>query len=157
MATTVVQYLCQSGWSEYIYYIDLLYGMMQCWDGTRLCDACALSQTSSLSSFEKMMMAVKVEGPPGRSDLVHESTPITAVDSSGQANREKRESSWFNFISHLEQPLAPRSRDQERQGHPKQVPLDDPHYLHRMAGSSGGAQGTDANVCSSSLCQWDHF
>ena len=109
-------------------------------------------KTSSLSSFEKMMMAVKVEGPPGRSDLVHESTPITAVGSSGQANREKKEPSWFNFISHLEQPLAPSSRDQERQEHPKQVPLDGAHYPHLMAGSSGGEHGTDADVWSS-LCQ----
>ena len=103
-------------------------------------------KTSSLSSFEKMMMAVKVEGPPGRSDLVHESTPNTAVGSSGQANREKKEPSWFNFISHLEQPLAPSSRDRQRQGHPKQVPLDGAHYPHLMAGSSGGEHGTDADV-----------
>lgn len=106
--------------------------------------------TCSLSSFERMMMAVKVDGPAGRPDLVRESTPITGVNPPGQAHRpQKKEPSWFNFISHMEEQSVPSSREEGQQGQPKQVPLDSAHYPNLMAGSSGGGENeADANVCS---------
>lgn len=50
MATTVVQYLCQSGWSEYIYYIDLAvrYDAVLRWYQTVRCVCPVPNQLSEL-------------------------------------------------------------------------------------------------------------
>lgn len=109
--------------------------------------------TCSLSSFEKMMMAVKIDAPAGWPDLVQESTPITAVNPSGQEHRQKKESSWFNFISHMEEPTAPSSRRQEQQRQPKPAPVDSAHYAYLMAGNSREEHESDADVHTcSNLC-----
>ena len=104
----------------------------------------------SLSSFEKMMMVVKVDAPAGRPDLVQESTPIPSVNPSGQPCNiiQKKESSWFKFISNMEELPVPSSRGQQQVGQPKQGLLDIAHCPHLMAGNAASEHEAEANVAS---------
>lgn len=101
--------------------------------------------TCSLSSFEKMMMVVKVDAPAGRPDLVRESTPITSVNPSGQMYKQKKESSWFKFISNMEEPPVPSSRGQQQLRQTK-VPLDTAHCPYLMADNTEKEYEADANA-----------